>query len=62
MVDFSDRRTSLIQAKLNRTSRKPCGVFHSIEPLFFDSRDELAIDDNRGGGVRMIGVDAQNDH
>ena len=62
VIDFGEFRAGLVEAILNRARRQARGVLHAIQPLFFDRREELAVDDDRRRSIRVIGVDAENDH
>src|SRR5262249_5279175 len=50
------------QAIPNRRSRKTCGIFHAIEPLFFHRRNELPVAHNRRRCVSVIRVYPKNVH
>ena len=62
VVHFGEFYAGLIQAILDRAHGEASGVFHAVEALFFDGGDESAVGDNRGGGVGVVRVDAQDDH
>ena len=62
VIHFSQLHAGLIEAELNRASRKPGGVLDAVEALLFDRGDQAAVHHDRGGSVGVIGVDSQNDH
>ena len=62
VVHFGKLYAGLVQAILNRAHGKAGGVFHAVQALFFDGGEQAAVGDDRGRGVGVIRVDAQNDH
>src|SRR5271165_7463783 len=50
------------QAITNCGSGESRRIFDAIKSFFFDRSDQLAIRDERGGSVAMIGVDPKNIH
>ena len=62
VVHFGKFHAGLVQAILDRAHRKAGRVFHAVQALFFDGGEQAAVGDNRGGGVGVVCVDAQDDH
>ena len=52
----------LLQAKLHRQRRQSGSVLDAAEAFLFDGGNELAIAEDGGGGVTVVGIDAENDH
>ena len=62
VIHFGEFYADLIEAVADRARGKPGGVFHSIQPLFFDGRNQLTVGHDRRGRIGVIGVDSQNYH
>ena len=62
VVHFGKFYAGLVQAILNRAHGKTRCVFHAVQALLFDGREQAAVRDDRGRGIGVIRVDAQNDH
>ena len=62
VVHFGKFYARLIQAILDRAHGQAGRVFHAVQALFFDGGEQVAVGDNRGGGVGVVRVDAQDDH
>jgi hypothetical protein len=58
VVDAGDGHSRLAQAILDRRGRESGPVFDAAEPLLLGRGDELAVDDDRRGGIGMVGIDA----
>ena len=58
VIDVVERNAGLIEAVLDGDAGEAGPVFDAPEPLFFRRRDELPVDDDTGGGVGVMGVDA----
>jgi hypothetical protein len=62
VVDVIDVHTSLIEAVANRRGRESRPVLDAAEALLLRGGDELAVDDDAGGSVRVVGVDSNDNH
>ena len=62
VVEPGELDAGFVEAELNCLHGKPGGVFDAIQALLFDGGEQAAVGHNRGGGVGVIGIDAQDDH
>ena len=58
MIDVIERHAGLAQAVFDGERRKAGPVFDAAESLFLRRRDELAVDQDAGGSVRVMCIDA----
>ena len=61
-VELLGAEPRLVQTVRDGVARKPRVVFFPREPLFLRGRDDIAIDDDRGGAVVIKGGNSQNIH
>ncbi len=61
-ADAGKRDAGLIQAIPDRFRRKPRPMLDAPEPLLLRRRDNLAVADEAGGAIAMVGVEAEDDH
>ena len=62
VVDVIEIDTRFVEAVADGNRRKSRPMFDPPETFLLCSADELAVDENAGGGVRVVRVDAENDH
>ena len=62
VIHFGKLYAGLVQAILDRAHRKAGRIFHTVEALLFYGGEQAAVRDNRGRGVGVVRVDAQDDH
>ena len=62
VIDILDVRTDGRQAVLNGLPRKPRPVLDTLEAFLLHCGCEHAVDENRRGGVAVVGVDSKDDH
>ena len=62
MVHFRERDSGFLEAILNRLDGQAGGVLYAIEAFLFDCGEQLAVGDDRGLRVGVVGVDAEDDH
>ena len=62
VIDVGESEAGFLEAVANGLHGKTGGVFYAIEALFFDGGDQLAVADDRGGSVAVVGIDSQNVH
>src|SRR5437879_1017527 len=61
MVDLRGRHVRQLEARADRIARKPRPVLDPPKALLFDGGDELAIAEERGGDVTVVGVNPEDD-
>lgn len=62
MIDAGKRRSGFLKAPGNRLRGKPRPVLDAPEALFFGSRQQSPVDNQRRRGIAVKSVDAQNNH
>ena len=62
MIDICDRNPGSPEAVFNRMRRETGTVLDAVEALFFDSGDQLAVANNRGRGISVVSINAENVH
>src|SRR5580704_14493852 len=62
VVHFRKFYARLVQAMLNCAHRKPRRILHAVQALFFHSRQQPSVRNNRRRGVGVVSVNAQDDH
>ena len=61
MTNLRGRHVRQLEARADRIARKPRPVLDPSEALLFDGSDELAIAEERGGDVTVVGVNPEDD-
>jgi len=56
VVEVGSGETRVGKAPGRRLGREARAVLDAVEPLLLGRADELAVDDERGGGVAVVGV------
>ena len=59
VVEVVRRDSTFLEAPAGGEARKPGDVFDPAEALLFGGRDELAVDDEGGGCVAVVRVQAE---
>ena len=70
MIDIAGGEPGIVQAETDRAlgelmrvvDIRQLAVFDAIEPLLLDGDNELAVDEQRGGGVVIHGIDSKDIH
>jgi hypothetical protein len=62
MFDVGDFRSNCIQARFDGERRKSAEVFMTIQALLGNGELHLSIQYDRGGGIGVKHVKAQNEH
>ncbi len=60
VVDVGDREAGVRETPSGCLRRKPRAVLDSVEALLLGRRDELALHDERRGGVAVVGVESED--
>ena len=62
VFEVLETQAGFVQAVLHGEGGETGPVFDAAESLFFDCGDELAVANDGGGGVAMVGVDSEDGH
>ena len=62
VLDVGQREICLPQAIGDRLGREAGPMLYAAESLLFCCRNELAVANERGGGIAVEGIEAENDH
>ena len=62
VVDLGRRDPGHVETAPDRLGRESRPVLDAAEPLLLDRRHELPVPQQHGGGVSVVGVDAEDDH
>ncbi len=60
VVDVGQAQSAVVQDEADRFAGKAGPVLDAPDALLLDGRDELSVDDQRGGRVPVVGVDPQD--
>src|SRR5437773_5259766 len=62
VVDVVELDAGLIETVADRRRREARPMLDPAEALLLRRRDELAVDDDAGGGISVVGVDSNDNH
>ena len=62
VIDIAERESGVGKAPFHRLSGQTRPVLDAAEAFLFSGGDELAVFDESGGGVAMVGVETEDDH